>query len=143
MEENYVVMVGNPSDGYKIYGSFSDFDDADEWIRHNDALFMCDTWIVPLLSSDLIDFPVPEKELTDFLKRFGNREFYSVCTGKISGEFCYAEYDYSDDDDIVFKLFWGVQDAGDKTTHEQTFWISIDDFKNSKTFQELYDKVRG
>ena len=55
MKENYVVMVGNPSDGHKIYGPFSDFDDADEWIRHNDALFMCDTWIMPLLNIENID----------------------------------------------------------------------------------------
>jgi hypothetical protein len=47
-EEKYVVMVGNPSDGHKIYGVFDTFDDADEWIRHNDAVFMCDTWIMPL-----------------------------------------------------------------------------------------------
>ncbi len=49
-EEKYVVMVGNPSDGYKIYGVFDTFEDADEWIRHNDDVFMMDTWIMPLES---------------------------------------------------------------------------------------------
>jgi hypothetical protein len=94
------------------------------------------------LAQEKDDFPVPKQELVNFLENFGNREFYSVCTGRISGEFCYAEYNYSDDDDIIFKLFWGVNDGLEKTTNEQTYWISIEDFKNSRTFQEKYDKVR-
>jgi len=48
--EEYVILVGNPSDGYKIYGAFDTFEDADEWIRHNDAVFMMDTWIMPLMN---------------------------------------------------------------------------------------------
>jgi hypothetical protein len=87
------------------------------------------------------DFPVPEAELTEFLEKYGEREFYSVCTGRLSGEFCYAEYDYSDEEAIVFKLIWGINEGNEKTTNEEFYWISIDDFKNSKTFEEKYDKV--
>jgi len=105
-------------------------------IRHIDDLV---EWA---LAQEEDNFPVPKQELVNFLESFGEREFYSVCTGRISGEFCYAEYNYSDDDDIIFKLFWGVNDGLEKTTYEQTYWISIDDFKNSNTFKEKYDKVR-
>lgn len=94
------------------------------------------------LAQEENDFPVPEQELADFLENFGNREFYSVCTGRESGEFCYAEYDYSEEDDIVFTLKWGINDGIEKTTNEQVYWISIDDFKNSKTFEEKYQAVR-
>ena len=86
-----------------------------------------------------VDFPVPQKELVEFLDKFGEREFYSTCTGKISGEFCYAEYDYSDDEDIMFKLFWGINDGVENTQHIEHFRISIEDFKNSRTFDEKYE----
>jgi len=89
------------------------------------------------------DFPVPEAELTEFLDKFGEREFYSVCTGRLSGEFCYAEYDWADEEDIMFILFWGINDGDENTTHRETFRISIEDFKNCKTFEEKYNAVRG
>lgn len=121
----------------RIQNIIRDTDESEKTqIRHIDTLV---EWA---LEQEKNEFPVPEQELTDFLNRFGNREFYSTCTGRISGEFCYAEYDYSDDDDIVFKLFWGINDGVEKTTNEQVYWISIEDFKNSRTFQEKYDKVR-
>lgn len=85
------------------------------------------------------DFPVPEKELTEFLEKFSEREFYSVCTGRLSGEFCYAEYEYSDDENIIFKLVWGINDGDENTTHQESFRISIEDFKNSPTFEEKYE----
>lgn len=45
-EYEYIVMVGNPSDGFTHYGPFDSFDDADEWCRGVSH----DTWIVQLHS---------------------------------------------------------------------------------------------
>lgn len=89
------------------------------------------------------DFPVPEQELADFLENFGNKEFWSVCTGKISGEFCYAEYVESDEEDIFFELKYGINDGDEDVLYTDDFRISIEDFENCKTFEEKYQAVRN
>ena len=38
-----VVMAGNLSDGFRVFGPFEDFDAAAEWCE-----FMPDTWIMTL-----------------------------------------------------------------------------------------------
>jgi hypothetical protein len=120
----------------RIQSIIRDTDECEKTqIRHIDTLV---DWA---LAQEENDFPVPEAELTEFLDKYGEKEFYSVCTGRLSGEFCYAEYDYSDEEAIIFKLIWGINDGNEKTTNEEFYWISIDDFKNSKTFEEKYDKV--
>jgi hypothetical protein len=88
------------------------------------------------------DFPVLEQELVDFLEEFGNKEFNNTCTGMLSGEFCYAEYDYSDEEDIVFKLKYGINDGNENTLYTDDFRISVYDFENCKTFQEKYEAVQ-
>lgn len=120
----------------RIQSIIRDTDECEKTqIRHIDTLV---DWA---LAQPEDDFPVPEEELKEFLHRFGNKEFRSVCTGRISGEFCYAEYDYSDDEDIMFTLNWGINDGVENTTHQEEFRISIEDFKNNKDFQDKYNLV--
>jgi len=88
------------------------------------------------------DFPVPEEELKEFLDKFGEREFYTTCTGKISGEFCYADYNYSDEEYIMFDLKYGVNDGDENVLYTDNFRISIYDFQNCKTFEEKYNAVQ-
>lgn len=87
------------------------------------------------------NFPVPEQELIEFLNEFGEREYYNVCTDMLCGEFCYAEYDYSDEYDIVFTLKYGVNSPPENTLYTDYFRISICDFQNCKTFEEKYNAV--
>lgn len=87
------------------------------------------------------DFPVPEEELVEFLDKFGEREYYSVCNDRFSGSFCYAEYDYSDEEDILFKLIHGINDGDENWIAQDNFRISVEDFKNCKTFEEKYQAV--
>jgi hypothetical protein len=49
METKFIIVAGNLSDGFKFYGPYASFDDADEASR----LFgMQSTWISPLETAD-------------------------------------------------------------------------------------------
>lgn len=121
----------------RIKGIIRDSDEGHRTqIRHIDDLV---EWT---LTQEANDFPIPENELVEFLEKFGEKEFYTTCTGRLSGEFCYAEYDYSDDEDIMFTLKYGINDGSENVLYTDYFRISIYDFQNCKTFEEKYNAVQ-
>lgn len=105
-------------------------------IRHIDDLV---EWA---LAQEENDFPVPQEELTEFLDKFAEKEYYNVCTDMLSGEFCYAEYYDSDEENIMFELKYGVNDGDENVEYTDNFRISIYDFQNCKTFEEKYLAVQ-
>jgi len=121
---------------YRVRDIINDDDGPNTQLRHIGELV---DWA---LAQSKADFPVPEEELIDFLDKYGEKEFYNTCTGKISGEFCYAEYDYSDDEDIVFELKYGINDGDENVLYTDYLRISVYDFKNCKTFEEKYNAVQ-
>ena len=50
MTEWHVVIVGNFTEGYKVYGPFSDFDEA------ADCAEGCDSWVTTLHPASELEF---------------------------------------------------------------------------------------
>jgi hypothetical protein len=49
----HVVLIGNPVDGFKVYGPFKTYDHAAVWTDDPTRSHM-ETWIVPLHGEDEI-----------------------------------------------------------------------------------------
>lgn len=49
----HVVIIGNPLEGFKVYGPFKTYDDAAAWTDDATRSHM-ETWIMPLHGEDEI-----------------------------------------------------------------------------------------
>ena len=49
----HVVIIGNPLDGFKVYGPFNTYDHAAAWTDDETRTHL-ETWIVPLHGEDEI-----------------------------------------------------------------------------------------
>jgi len=56
----------------------------------------------------------------------------------ISGGFTVAEYDDSDEEEIFITLKWGVQNDVENRVNTESYRISIEDFNNATSNEELY-----
>jgi hypothetical protein len=84
------------------------------------------------------DFPVDEQKLKDFLEYFENVEYHNTGVHYISGGFTVAEYDDSDEEEIFITLKWGVQNDVENRVNTESYRISIEDFNNATSNEELY-----
>jgi hypothetical protein len=49
----HVVIIGNPVEGFKVYGPFKTYDDAAAWTDDATRSHL-ESWIMPLLGEDEI-----------------------------------------------------------------------------------------
>jgi hypothetical protein len=54
-EAKYIVVEGNPADGFTYYGPFKNFAAAHEWAVNNRKLDKRDWWAIPLSEGEQHD----------------------------------------------------------------------------------------
>jgi hypothetical protein len=138
VSDNWDINIWQPSNEGPVCATMYPCIKGEDGFFHTDTNAEC----IRVVEDEPFDFPVLKQELIEFLDKFGERESRGICTGKISGEFCYAEYDYSDEEDIIFSLKYGKNDGDENSLYTDEFRISIYDFKNCKTFEEKYNAVQ-
>jgi hypothetical protein len=115
-------------------------------IRHIDDLV---EWALAQEENDFPvkedDFPVDEQKLKDFLEYFENIEYRNTAVHYISGGFAHSEYegwnedeDDEDEQELYIALQWGVLSDVENRVNTEHYTISIRDFNNAKTNEEIY-----